>query len=127
MPLKVQAQLRRLTLALESPGYSGSGMNAMLRHWKNHFDVWCAFEGDTVVAWCLRTHTTEGAGRGWDWQEPREGEIMTYVHPDYRRMGIGSMLVEAVDEAHGAGIMFQWDEKSTGFYETVLPEWENAY
>lgn len=100
----------------------------MLREWKDHFDVWVASDDGKAVAWTLRTHTTEAPGRGWDWGEPREGELMTYVHPDYRRMGIGSMLIESVEAIHGDEcVMFQWDEKSTAFYDRVAPTWENVY
>ena len=123
----VQSQLRRLTLALEYSYMTGSGMNYMQRYHKSNFDCWVAFDGDEVVAWSLRTHTTVGMGRGYEWDEPCEGEMMTYVHPDYRRLGIGTDLVQAIEQAHGEGIMFQWDPVSTDFYDKVLPTWDNSY
>lgn len=123
----VQDQLRGLTLALESRIGNSSGMNQMIRSWGSYFDTWVAYEGLVAVGWSLRTHTTEGRGRGYDWGEPATGEIMTYVHPDYRRMGIGTDLIESIDKTHGHSIMFQWNEIATAFYDKVVPTWENAY
>jgi GNAT superfamily N-acetyltransferase len=126
MSFRVQSQLRHLTLGLE--GHHGTGMMKMLQSWTGYFDVWVAFDGDVAVAWSLRTHTSEGHGRGYDWDEPREGEVMTYVHPEYRRMGIGSTLIEAVDEAHGdENIMFPWSEESKQFYGKTAETWVNGW
>jgi len=127
LPSGVQAELRTLTLALENDGDTNTGMNLMLGGFESLFDTWVAYDEGKPVAWSLRTHTTSGKGRGYVWGEPRTGEIMTYVHPSYRRRGIGTQLVSAIDAAHGEGIMFKWSKISAAFYEKTLPTWKNEY
>jgi GNAT superfamily N-acetyltransferase len=121
LDFSIREQLKSLTLA------PSSGMSMMLKHFPTVFDCWIAYDGFTPVGWSLRTHTTVGRGRGHEDDEPREGDLMTYVHPDYRRMGIGTDLVTEIEATHGEGLIFAWDDRSIAFYEKAAPGWENVW
>lgn len=115
-------KLRDLTL-----GY-GSGMNCELDHLINTIKdrkVNCKIikvvTKNKLVAWALLSRESSSFKfmNTWDRFDPKIGTLFeVYVHPDYRRMGIGSELIKIARKRSGsmALCIAPWDSQSRGFY-----------
>ena len=115
-------KLRKLTL-----GY-GSGMNSELDHLidtikdrKVNCKIIKVLTKNKLVAWALLSRESSSFtfcninGRF----DPKIGTLFeVYVHPDYRRMGIGSELIKIARKRSGSMTICvaPWDSQSSGFY-----------
>ena len=116
-------KLRKLTLD------HCSGMNHELNHLikdSSYRPVECkimhAYKKKTLVAWALLSKEATDykfgyAAKGF---QPSQGVLFqVFVHPEYRRQGIGSELVKVARRKAGAARLCfcPWDRASDNFYE----------
>jgi GNAT superfamily N-acetyltransferase len=115
-------KLRDLTLCY------GSGMNIELDHLlatikerKVNCRIIKVISKTKLVAWALlsRESSSFKFSNTWDRFDPSIGTLFeVYVHPDYRRMGIGSELIKIARKRSGSMTLCiaPWDSQSRGFF-----------
>lgn len=114
-------KLRALTL------YPKSGLNFELTHLLEsarvrnvNAKVLLAYHKKNIVGWALLSREkTDFSFPNYDGYEPYRGTLFeVFVHPDYRRKGIGSSLVKAARKKAGSMrlCVAPWDYQSERFY-----------
>lgn len=92
---------------------SGGQMSTIL---KNKVVDICYCEAEEIIGWALVDFSTESKGK-------RYYDVMVFVHPKYRRLGIGSKLVKKLiksilkKDKKAVFVSYPGDKKSRLFFE----------